>query len=93
MLQTIDINFIKENPQYFFSQLNENAEKELVNLLSYFIFKYNIIVDYEEKRKSELKKKKDFLLFLKKGFFVSEEEIRNIEQTRKEINKWKVQEF
>ena len=42
MLQKIDIELFKENPQILFSQLPQKAEKEIENLLKYIVFKYNI---------------------------------------------------
>lgn len=42
MEQTIDIKLLKENPQLFFSQLPEKAEKEFENLLEFILFKYDI---------------------------------------------------
>ena len=95
MKQIIDIELFKENPQLFFSQLPEKAEVEFQNLLEFILFKYNVIIENKEENviHKELKNKKDFLLFLKKGFFVSETEIQAIEQTQKEINKWEIQEF
>lgn len=47
MKHSIDINLIKENPQIFFKQLDENAEKEFISLLEYFVFKYDIKFDFE----------------------------------------------
>lgn len=54
MQQTIDIELLKKEPAFFFSQLSEDAEKEFINLLEYFIYKYHIKVDY--KKKTEKKK-------------------------------------
>ena len=42
MQHLIDINLFKENPQIFFKQLDKAAEKEFINLLEYFIYKYDI---------------------------------------------------
>ena len=56
MLQKIDFELFKKNPQDFFSQLPQKAEKEIENLLKYIVFKYNIknikkISDNKEKFK------------------------------------------
>ena len=52
MQQAIDINLIKEKPLLFFSQLDNDAEKEFTYLLEYFILKYDIKID---KKKEEIK--------------------------------------
>ena len=95
MKQTLNIDLLKENPQLFFSKLPDEAEIEIQNLLEFVFFKYNLMIGNSEEsvKNTELKKKKDFLSFLKKGFSVSEDEIQAIEQTQKEINKWEIQKF
>lgn len=42
MKQNIDIKLLKENPQLFFSQLPEKAEKEFEKLMEFILFKYDI---------------------------------------------------
>jgi len=65
MQHLIDLNFFKENPQIFFKQLDKAAEKEFINLLEYFIFKYDIKIDYNiEPKKSELKSENEFINFI-----------------------------
>jgi len=64
MQQTIDINLIKENPSFFFSQLDKNAEEEFMNLLEYFIFKYDIKFDNRKKENTLIKEENDFLDFI-----------------------------
>ena len=65
MQHTIDIDLIKENPQIFFKQLDKEAEKEFINLLEYFIFKYDIRLDYSKgEKKSVVNSKNDFLDFI-----------------------------
>ncbi len=55
MEQTINIELFKENPQFFFSQLPEKAEKEFQSLLEFIFFKYEITNLYTKK---EMKKRK-----------------------------------
>jgi hypothetical protein len=65
MQHTIDINFIKENPGLFFKQLDQNAEQEFISLLEYFIYKYDIRLDYsKEEKNSNSKSVNDFLDFI-----------------------------
>ena len=53
MKQTIDINLLKKNPQLFFSQLPEKAEKDIIEFLQFVIFKYQNIE--QEKDENKLK--------------------------------------
>ncbi len=65
MQHLIDINLFKENPQIFFKQLDEDAEKEFISLLEYLIFKYDIQMDYSiEEKRSSMKSDNDFLNFI-----------------------------
>jgi len=48
VIQTIDINLLKENPQLFFSQLPEKAETEILEFLRFVIFKYQNIEQKDE---------------------------------------------
>jgi hypothetical protein len=65
MQQLIDINLFKENPHIFFNHLDKDTEKEFINLLEYFIFKYDIHIDYRaEVSNSKQKTKNEFLDFI-----------------------------
>ena len=106
MEQLINIELLKENNQIILSNLPIQAKNELLNFYQYLFFKYNIkysennnkintpvgLTHKEITEKNKLNKE-EFLLFLKQGFSVTEEEIQQIEQTQKEINQWKIQEF
>jgi len=65
MLQTIDFNSFKENPQIFFKQLPEQAENEFQHLFDYFIFKYNADLKHtainNSENNQELKKENKLL--------------------------------
>lgn len=60
----LDFELIKKNPDEFFSQLDEQAEKEFINILEYFIFKYNLKLHFKENNKPEIKENNE--LFPKK---------------------------
>ena len=62
MQQTIDINLIKENPKLFFSLFNKDAENEFIQILEYFVFKYNI--DFNIKKETHQKSKDSFIDFI-----------------------------
>jgi len=65
MQHLIDIKLFKENPQIFFKQLDNEAEKEFISLLEYFIYKYDIHIDYSaEEKQLPLKSEDDFLNFI-----------------------------
>ncbi len=48
MSKEIDIKFIKEKPELFFSQLPDKAQTEISEFLRYIIFKYDISLDFEK---------------------------------------------
>ena len=70
MQQTIDINLIKENPQLFFSQLNMEAENEFINLLEYFIFKYEINISAKKDTNKDVEINDGFKVFNKIPRFI-----------------------
>jgi hypothetical protein len=93
MSKKIDIDIIENFPEEFFSQLNSEARQEFNNLLNYFVHKYNIVLnDIPDKSKAE-KGKENFMLFLKKGFHVSEKELEKINQIQKDINSWDIEKY
>jgi len=59
-MESISIDQLKNNPDVFFSQLDNEAENEFQNLLDYFVFKHNL----NGLRRQELSSKKQpFELF------------------------------
>ena len=54
MKQIINIDLLKENPELFFSQLPEKAEKEINEFLRFVFFKYEINKKKEKKKKTDL---------------------------------------
>ena len=42
MEKSINIDLFKKNPQKFFSKLPQGAEDEIINLLEYILYKYNL---------------------------------------------------
>jgi hypothetical protein len=85
---------VKDNPALFFSVLPEKAEKELIDFYNYLIYKYNIPLNITNVSAFEDNmSKKDFLSFLKNDLTLSDTELQRIEETQKEINKWKIKKF
>ena len=48
MQQTIDINLLKKDPDFFFSKLPKKAESEINEFLRFIFFKYDINIDTEK---------------------------------------------
>ena len=89
---------IKENPLLQLSELPEKAEEELVVFYNYLIYKYNIPINENKAANKSINyenkmSKNEFLSFLENDFSLSNDELKRIEDTQKEINKWIVQEF
>ncbi len=77
MLQTIDFNSFKENPQIFFKQLPKEAEVEFSEFLRIFLIKYD--VSYP---KVEYDKKLKFRNFIENPISIS----KTIKYTRKDLH-------
>ncbi|NLO19592.1 MAG: hypothetical protein GX121_06910 [Ignavibacteria bacterium] len=89
------------------SILPNAAKTELLNYFEYLLFRYrnknisnfsdleNLITPNESitNEYNENITKNEFLAFLKKGFTISEDEFKKIEDTQKEINQWKIESF
>lgn len=91
---SVSLAEIKNNPALIFSLLPEKAEKELIDFYNYLIDKYNISLEKKIEPVSEEKMSKaDFLSFLKNDLILSDNELKRIEETQKEINKWVIKEF
>ena len=66
MKQIINIDLLKENPELFFSQLPEKAEKEINDFLRFVFFKYEI-TNLDTNKELE---KKSFNLFIENPIIV-----------------------
>jgi len=89
------------------SILPNAAKIELFNYFEYLLFRYktknnskvndlDILTIPNESVTNEYNEditKNEFLAFLKKGFTISEDELKKIEDTQKEINQWKIEAF
>jgi len=77
MLQTINMNLFKENPQIFFKQLPKEAEVEFSEFLRIFLIKYNISYP-----KVEYDKKLKFKNFIENPILIS----KTIKYTREDLH-------
>jgi hypothetical protein len=62
MKSKIDYKKFKEDPDFYLSKLDKEAEEEFVNLLEFIFYKYQINVNLSSEKK---KKKEDSMSFFK----------------------------